>query len=264
MKEKLRVYLSRKFMMYPKTNAILALKKELYSMMCDRYDDCVEKGMSKGAAYREALTFMKGYRTAVREVQAGNSADAVRQKLVGSMIFMAFYFIVLTAVYLFCSMVVLKSFDTSWLIMVFGACVFFIYFSANLINYARVFALPWLKRVAIMALFLSLIPLLYVFPSLCCNVLRGIDLWGTLWAIIPLILFALGITDLTIFGKETNRVLYWLELAGVGLMLTTFLYVVISLLFHAWGIAWILYVLYMAVAAMVAYVAVKKKDRLDK
>lgn len=263
MKEKLRVYINRKFVMYPKTNAILALKKELFSMMCDRYEDCMEKGMTKNASYREALTFMKGYRSAVREVQPGNSADAIRKKLVGSMIFMAFYFIVLTAVYLFFSMIVLKSYSTTWLIMVFGTCAFLVYFSANLINYARIFALPWLKRIAILALYLSLIPLLYVFPSLHFSVLSGINIWGSLWAVIPLILFALGVTDLAIFGRGMNRVLFWLELAGTGLLFVTFLYVLISLIFQAWGIAWILYVLYMAAAAMVAYVEVKKQDRVE-
>ena len=44
MKDELKKYAWRKFRRYPKTKEITDLREELFSMMCDRFDDCVAAG----------------------------------------------------------------------------------------------------------------------------------------------------------------------------------------------------------------------------
>ena len=68
MKEQLRKYICKRFRRYPKTKEILELREELYSMMCDKFDDCVAQGGSEKESLRKACELMQDCKSAVREV----------------------------------------------------------------------------------------------------------------------------------------------------------------------------------------------------
>ena len=47
MEHKLRKLVNRKFALYPKTDKIIEVRDELYSIMLDKYNDCLDSGMSR-------------------------------------------------------------------------------------------------------------------------------------------------------------------------------------------------------------------------
>ena len=254
MKDKLRVYIDRKFILYPKTSGIVELKEELFSMMCDKYDDCQKKGLTKAASYKQALTFMEDYKTAIREVERGSSLEALRKKLVGFLAFTAFYFAIITAIYLFISMVTLNTFDRTWLIIVGGAFIYLIYFSINMFSYANMFDMPTFSRVSLGCLFLSFIPTLYVFPSLYLIEVYSRNIWHFSWLVIPIIGFVYVISDLLTFGKKTNKRAFDLELALAGFVCTASVYLFFSYIYNLWSVAWIIFVVYLAIIALAVYI----------
>jgi len=254
MKDKLRVYINRKFLLYPKTNGIVELKEELFSMMCDKYDDCQKKGLTKAASYKQALTFMEDYKTAIREVERGSSLEALRKKLVGYLAFTAFYFTIITAVYLFISMVMLHTFEKTWLVVVAGAFIYLIYFAANMFGYAKMFDMPTFSRISLGSLFLSIVPTIYVFPSLFLAEVYSRDIWNCSWLIVPVLGFIYVLTDLFIFGKKTNKLAFYIELAFAGLLCTASVYLFISFIYNLWGVAWIIFVVYLAIIALAVYI----------
>lgn len=254
MKNKLRMYINRKFLLYPKTNGILELREELFSMMCDRYDDCQKKGLTKNASYKQALTFMEDYKTAIREVERGSSLEALKKKLISFLAFSAFYFMILTSIYLYVSMVILNDFEKSWLIVVTGAFIYLIYFSINMFDYAEMFNMHIFSRISLGCLFLSFVPPLYVFPGLYFTVINSKNIWGYSWLIIPVIGLLYLITDIIVFRKKTNKLAFSIELTFAGLLFTSSVYLFISYFFDLWNVAWIIFVVYLAIIALAVYI----------
>lgn len=257
MEIKLRRYVDRKFRLYPKTVEILELQEELYSMMRDKYRDCQNSGMSKEASYKQALTFMKDYKLAIREVETGSSLGALRKKTIGSLAFSAFYFIAVVCAFLYLSMVTFKSFDNTWLIIVGGAFVYLVYLAANVLGYARMFRLRILLRCSLAFLFLTFVPLLYVFPSLVADELLGMPAWEHSWLLLPVLLFAYILTDLIAFWKTTSKKCRGFELALGGLVLATAIYLIVAYFYSLWNIAWIVYLVYLSIAALAFYISKK-------
>jgi len=261
MKNKLRVYIDRKFLLYPKTTGIIELREELYSMMCDKYDDCQKKGLSKYASYKQALTFMEDYKTAIREVERGSSLEALKKKLISFLAFTAFYFMILTAVYLYVSMVTLNSFEKSWLIVVAGAFIYLIYFSINMFDYAEMFNMHTFSRISLGCLFLSFVPTIYVFPGLYLSAISSKNIWGFSWLVIPVICLIYIIIDLIVFARKRNKLAFSIELAFAGLVLTASAYLFVSFIFSLWSVAWILFVVYLGVIALAVYINEKFCNR---
>ena len=163
MEQKLRKFINRKFFLYPKTEKIIEVREELYSIMLDKYHDCMDSGMSKEESYKKAIEMTLDYKDAVKEVETGSSLSALKKNLVSTASFSTFYFLTLTAIYLFVSIVILKSFQKTWLIPVGGAFVYLVYSALNTYQYARLFNFKALKRCGIALIYTSLIPILYVF-----------------------------------------------------------------------------------------------------
>lgn len=261
MEMKLRSYIDRKFFAYPKTKEIVELREELYSMMCDKYNDCQKSGLTEEQSYKQVLTILDGYKSAIKEIETGSSLGALKKKLVSSLAFSAFYFIALTCVYLYVSMVTFNSFDKTWLIGVGGAFVYFIYFAANMLGYAKMFDMKVLTRCSMGVLFLSFIPSLYVFPSLLLSELYGKTTWEHSWLIIPVVVFIYLLTDLIIFAKKTPKLIFDIELVVTGLTLTTVVYLFVAYFHNLWNLAWIVYVVYLSIVALGFYVSEKSKSR---
>lgn len=257
MEEKLRRYVDRKFRLYPKTREITELREELYSMMRDKYRDCESSGLPKKESYKQALTFMEDYKLAIREVEAGSRFGGMKKKMAGSLAFSAFYFIALICAYLYLSMVSLKSFESTWLLIVGGAFVYLVYLSANLMGYARIFDMKALSRCALGFMFLSFIPLIYVFPSLLADELYGIKAWGHSWLIIPVIVFVYISVDLIAFGKGMKNKYLSLEIGLAGFVLTSAVYLIAAYIYSLWSIAWIVYLAYLSIAALAFYISKK-------
>ncbi|MEG1108178.1 MAG: hypothetical protein RSD32_01565 [Oscillospiraceae bacterium] len=261
MEQKLRRYIDRKFYIYPKTKEILELREELYSMMCDKYRDCKKSGLSKEKSYKKALTFMENYKKAIREVETGSSLGALKKKLVSSLLFSAVYFIALTCIYLYVSMFTVKSFETTWLIVVCGAFIYLIYFAASMLEYAKIFRMHILHRISLAALFLSFVPLIYVFPNLYLCIMKAQSLWSPTWLIVPVIAFLYVLTDLLVFGRKKRKLAWALELAAAGLVLTTAIYLFVSFIYNMWSIAWIAYVIYLGIVALGFYISEATKEK---
>ncbi len=257
MEQKLRRYVDGKFRIYPKTTEITELREELFSMMRDKYRDCQNNGMSKEASYKQALTFMDNYKLAIREVETGSKLGALRKRFIGSLAFSVFYFIAFICAYLYIRMVTVKSFEATWLIIVGGAFIYVVYLAVNALGYARMFDMKVLSRCSLGFLFASLIPLLYVFPNLLADVLYGKPAWEYSWLAIPVILFIYILTDLIAFGKNTNKNCLGFEIALAGLALTTAVYLIVAYLYSLWGIAWIIYLVYLSIAALTFYISKK-------
>lgn len=255
MEQKLRKYVEGKFRLYPKTDEIMELREELYSMMRDKYRDCQNSGMSKDTSYKQALTFMENYKLAIREVETGSKLGALRKKFIGSLAFSVFYFIAIICAYLYISMVTVKSFEATWLIIVGAAFVYAVYLSVNALVYARMFNMKTLSRCSLGFLFMSLIPLLYVFPNLIAEILYRNPAWEYSWLAIPVIVFIYVLTDLIAFGKSTYKKCLGLEIALVGLVLTTVVYLIVAYFYSLWSIAWIVYLVYLCIAALAFYIS---------
>ena len=104
MENKLRKYINKKFKMYPKTKEIVEVREELYSIMLDKYNDCLQNGESPESSYQYAIEMMVDYKDAIREVETGSSLSALKKKLINLAAISSFYFICLTLIYLFVSM----------------------------------------------------------------------------------------------------------------------------------------------------------------
>lgn len=259
MKEELKKYAWRKFRRYPKTKEITDLREELFSMMCDRFDDCVAAGLDEKEAARQAKELMNDCTAAVRDAELGSSMGALRRTLVGLLTFSAAFMLALTCVYLFLSLVTLKSFDKTWMLIVAGSFVYILYVAVKLYNYARSFGFRGWTRVAFGGIFLALVPLLYVLPSLASGVLFGANIWGKSWLIVPLLAAIWLTADMMLFAHGTKA--FWWEFAALGFLVTTVIFLAFSVFTGAWNVSWLVYVLYLVIVAFAIYFAELRKRR---
>ncbi len=259
MEEKLKEYVNRKFRLYPKTKEIVEIRDELYSIMIDKYNDCLNMGITEEEAYKSAIEMMVDYKDAIREVEKSGTLGALKKVIVNMGSFTTFYFITLTFIYLFVSVVILKSFKKTWLIAVGGSFIYLIYFSISLYKYAKLFNFKTLSRWGIAFIYISLIPLIYVFPSLYLSVVHSKNIWNRSWLVVIIIVFFYIITDYIVNKKYMSIVEKDILIFASGLLLTTFLYLFISMKFNVWGIAWILYVLYLSLISLIFYICRNKR-----
>jgi hypothetical protein len=253
MENKLRKYINKKFRMYPKTKEILEVREELFSIILDKYNDCRLSGLDGEHSYREAIEMMGDYKQAIREVETGSSLSALKRNVISIAAFSTFYFMMLTAAYLFVSMVLVDTFEHTWLIAVGGAFVYLVYFSLKVYQYAKLFNLNILARCGIGLVFLSLIPVFYVFPSLYVMVMGYSSIWSRSWIIILWILLLYILTDYLVYRKGTSILFRGLHIIVAGFVLTTILYLSASLWLGLWSTAWILFVAYLALISLAFY-----------
>lgn len=260
MKEQLKKFAAKKFRRYPKTREIVELREELYSMMCDRYDDCIAAGMSEREGYRKACELMQNCKAAVREVEMGSSLGALRKKLTDILAFSAVYLLTLTCAYLILSLFVFDSFEKTWMITVAGAFVYLIYIACSLYGYARMFEFKQLTRIAFGGIFFSLLPVVYVLPSMLVSIFLGKSIWSWSW-LSALVLGMIYLAADMVFFAE-SKLCFRLEFAGLGLVAATVVYLTASILWSIWSIAWIVFVIYLVIVAFAIYVAEKRANRL--
>jgi hypothetical protein len=74
-----------------------------------------------------------------------------------------------------------------------------------------------------------------------------------------IIVFFYIITDYIVNKKYMSIVEKDILIFASGLLLTTFLYLFISMKFNVWGIAWILYVLYLSLISLIFYICRNKR-----
>lgn len=146
MEEKLKKYINRKFLLYPKTKEIIEVRDELYSIMIDKYNDCLNMGLTQEEAYKRATEMMVDYKDAIREVEKGSSLGALKKILINMGSFTTFYFIILTFIYFFVSAIILKSFEKTWLVVAGGSFIYLTYFSISLYRYDKLFDFKVLGR----------------------------------------------------------------------------------------------------------------------
>jgi len=261
MQNKLRKYINKKFRLYPKTKEILEVREELFSIVLDKYNDCIQSGMDEERSFRESIEMMADYKEAIREVETGSSLSALKRNVVSIAAFSTFYFVMLTAVYLFVSIIVFESFEHTWLIAVGGAFVYLIYFSVKAYQYATLFNLNVLARYGIGLIYLSLIPMFYVFPSLYISVMGYPSIWAQSWVVVIIIILLYILADYFVYRKQISGIQRGLHLLAAGLVLTTVLYLVASLYFELWSKAWILFVVYLAIVSLVFYISEKNGKR---
>jgi len=261
MQNKLRKYINKKFRLYPKTKEILEVREELFSIILDKYNDSIQSGLDEERSFREAIEMMVDYKEAIREVETGSSLSALKKNVVSVAAFSTFYFVMLTAIYLFVSIVVFDSFEHTWLIAVGGAFVYLIYFSVKAYQYATLFNLNVLARYGIGLIYLSFIPMFYVFPSLYISVMGYPSIWAQSWVVVIIIILLYILADYIIYRKQISGIQRGLHLIAAGLVLTTVLYLVASLYFALWSKAWILYVVYLALVSLAFYICEKTGKR---
>lgn len=257
MENKLRKYINKKFRLYPKTKEILEVREELFSIILDKYDDSLQSGMNQEQSFLEAIEMMADYKSAIKEVETGSSLSALKKNVISMAAISTFYFVMLTAVYLFVSMVVVSTFEHTWLIAVGGAFIYLVYFSVNAYQYAKLFNLKVLTRCGIGLIFLSSVPVLYVFPSLYVAVMGPYSIWGQSWVIVLVILLIYILTDYMVYRKMISMMERGLHLVTAGFVLTTILYLSASIWLHLWSTAWILYVVYLALVSLAFYIGEK-------
>lgn len=186
---------------------------------------------------------------------------ALSRRLVNLLAFSAVYFITLTCIYLYLSMVTFDSFARTWLIVVAGGFIYLIYFAAAMFGYAKIFDMPKLTRLALLGLFVSAVPIVYVMPTLVPAVLWGMNAWGHSWLVVPMLGLVYLVTDLIMFRKSMDRRALGIELTAGGFALSTVIYLVASYVFDSWNLAWLVYVIYLAVVAFVIYVSELRRNR---
>lgn len=257
MEKKLRKYIYRKFFLYPKTEKIIEVRDELYSIMLDKYRDSLNSGLTKEESYSKALEMTQDYRDAVKEVETGSSLGAFKKNLVSTAALTTFFFLTLTAFYLFYSMIILKSFEKTWLIPVGGAFLYLVLSTLNTFQYARLFNFQVFKRWGLALVFVSLVPLLYVFPSLYFAVVRSQSIWSYSWIIVLVIAFFYILADYLANKKHISTVERDLHFLGAGFLFTTALYLYLSYRYLLWGSAWLLYVVYLAIVSLAFYISEK-------
>lgn len=258
MEKKLRKYINKKFFLYPKTTEIIEVREELYSIMLDKYKDCLNDGMSVEESYNKAIEMMIDYKAAIREIETGSSLSALKKNLISTASISSFYFTMLTLIYIFVSMIVLKTFEKAWLIVVGGAFLYLVYFSIIIYKYARLFNFKTLARCSIALIFFNLIPMLYVFPSLYLSVVYSYNIWNHSWLIVIVIIFLYIMTDYLANRKHISILGRGIRLLVAGFILTTILYLSASIWFHLWSIAWILYIAYLAIISLIFYIGEKR------
>lgn len=257
MENKLRKHINKKFKIYPKTKEIVEVREELFSIMLDKYNDCLQSGETAEESYRSAVEMMADYKAAIREVETGSSMSALKKSLVSLAAISSFYFISLTLIYLFVSMFLVDSFEKTWLIAVGGAFVYIVFLSFNGYRYARLFNLRVLTRCAVALIFISMIPVLYVFPSMVLSVTGNGHIWGRSWMMVIVISLGYLLADYLVFRRQLSIFERGMHLVAAGLVFTTLLYFLASMWLGLWSSAWILYVLYLAIVSLAFYIGEK-------
>lgn len=257
MKEKLKKYVYGKFRRYPKTKEITELREELLSMACDKYEDCLAGGMDENESYNEAVKIMCGYRSAIRETEKGSSYKAFKRKLVNLLAFTAAYFLALTCIYLGIGLA--HGFSDKWIIMVGGAFVYGIYITAMLFSYAKMFGHPVLRRVAMGGIFVSLVPLIYVYPSMLFDMFTDNRIWGKSWLIVPAIVLISVAADMIVYRE--NKKSLKIEALCFGLLVCVCVYLTVSMITSLWHVTWMIFVLYVTIVAFILYIDAVRKDR---
>lgn len=256
MKEKLKKYVYGKFRHYPKTKEITELRDELYSMTCDKYEDCLSNGMNENDSYKEAVKIMCGYKAAIRETEKGSSYKAFKRKLINLLAFTAAYYLALTCIYLGISLI--HGFEDKWIIMVGGAFVYTIYITVMLFLYSKMFGHPVLKRVAMGGIFASLVPILYVYPSMLCDMFANKNIWDRSWLIVPAIVLVSVAVDMIVY--RANKKALKIEALCFGLLVCACVYLTLSMLTSMWHVTWMIFVIYVTIVAFILYLGAVKSD----
>lgn len=74
MKERLRSYLDMLFSDVPRSNQSTELKEEVYSNLCDKYDNLINKGMTEEEAYHSTISSIGNIDELLGEIRPGSSA----------------------------------------------------------------------------------------------------------------------------------------------------------------------------------------------
>src|SRR5699024_2445882 len=114
-------------------------------------------------------------------------------------------------------------------------------------------------RLGLLLIYLSLIPILYVFPSLYLSVMQSRSIWKYSWIIVLIIVFLWMVNDYILNLKYIAKFQRDLHVLIAGLVLTIILYLGVFIRFGLWDIAWISYVVFLAVISLVFYISGKVK-----
>ena len=229
-------------------------------MMCDKFDDCVAQGYSQEESLKKACELMQDCKSAVREIEVGSSLGALRKRMTDLLAFSAVFLMTLTCAYLVLSICVFKTFEKTWMLPVVGAFAYLIYIATSLHSYAKMFEFRGLQRIAFGGIFLSLLPMLYVLPGMVAGIFLGKNIWPTSWLIVILLGIIYLAADITFFVE--SKLGFRLELAGLGLGIATLLYLALSMTYGIWNVAWLVYVVYLVIAAFTIYFVEKRASRL--
>lgn len=261
MERKLKRYLKKKFLFYPKTEDIIEIHDELYSIMLDKYSDCLKMGFTPKEAYARAIAMTADHKEAIKAVQNDSFRDVLKPGLRGIGTFTGLYFTILTIAYFLASVLIFKSYQKTWLIVVIGFFIYLTYLSVSLYRYAKLFNYKTLGRWGMAFIFFSLIPLLYVSPSLYISVVHSKNIWGRSWLIVFLIVLFYLVTDYGANRRSISDVEKKLLISVAGFVLTTFVYLFLSIKLNVWNVAWILYLCYLYAIFIMLRISGRKVKR---
>ena len=135
------------------------------------------------------------------------------------------------------------------------------YLAASIFGYARLFELKILKRISLFLIFLSIVPLVFVLPSLIVDQLYGVEIWNFSWLSVLGVLDLYFLTDLIAFGSRGSKAGFIIELVFAGLLLTATVFLTSSLFAGVWSTALFIFVIYLAVVAIAAAIFLKKNKQ---
>lgn len=239
--DKILTIVNRKFAPYPKTKEVLDLKEEMISIMIDKYND-LDDSLTEKQKVASCLEVMGAYKEILSDLETVTVRKIMKTKLIDYSIFTSIYFFITIMIYLIYSLLIHKSFNSTYVIVI-GMGIIYIFISSIFIyRYFKKMMFEKMQRASLSFIYGSAIAFLYVLPNLYLNIFHQINVWHPSWIICILIGNLYAIHDAFKYQKQMSKPIRILRRGINTFLLTTIIYLLISLEFKCWNITWLIYV----------------------
>lgn len=239
--DKIIKIVNRKFAPYPKTKEVLDLKEEMLSIMIDKYND-LDDTLTEKQKVLSCLEVMGAYKVILSNLETMAVRKLMKTKLIDYSIFTSIYFFVTIMIYLIYSLLIQRNFINTYVIVV-GMGIVYLYISSIFFYfYFKKMMFEKMQRASLSFIYSSAIAFLYVLPNLYLSLFHKINIWHPSWIVCIVIGNLYAIHDAFKYQKQMTKPIRILRRGINTFLLTTIIYLLISLEFKCWNVSWLIYV----------------------
>ena len=242
--EKIIATVNRKFAFYPNTQEVLDLKEELISIMIDKYHDLPEK-MTEKQKIKSCLEVMGSYKDVLYDLESITVKKIMKVKMIDFSLFASIYVFLTVVLYLVYSLVIAKTFEKTYFIVVASAIIFVFISAILLYYYFKHLMFEKMQRASLSFIYTGAIAFIYVIPNLYLTLYKNINVWHPTWIVIILIGLVYSLHDTFKYQKHMHKAIRIMRRVINTLLLATVLYLGISFCYGHGYLTWLIYVVWL-------------------